>query len=157
MSTHADIVAAATPQTATTSPVVVAAAAAQTAMISAAVALASPDLAEASGTGTVRGPSRHRGSGGDPEGIRGDPRPKRGIRLFRGLRFVGDPPPPISPFIILNEKRGLNMAVRRATETSRAPLIPRPVCERETSRILSPAAVPNVMTSNYLQRLSLML
>ena len=93
MSTHADIVAAATPQTATTSPVVVAAAAAQTAMISAAVALASPDLAEASGTGTVRGPSRHRGSGGDPRGSEaqtGDPTVPR--PTFRGGSAATDFP-----------------------------------------------------------------
>ena len=71
-----------------------------------------------------------RGSGGDPEGIRGDPGPKRGIRLPGGLRFVGDPPPPVSPFIILKKEIGVKKGGPLGTEG-----------EFRSSRILWPAAV----------------
>ena len=46
---------------------------------------------------------------GDPMGIRrgseGDPWPKWGIQTNLVMVFMGDPPPPINPFIIL--KRGI--------------------------------------------------
>ena len=92
-------------------------------------------------------PGIRRGSGGDPRGSEaqtGDPTVPR--PTFRGGSAATD-------FPVYNIKKGKRPehGSPQGTETSRAPLIPRPVCERETSRILSPADVHNVMTSGSLE------